>query len=164
MWQGCVAIVMILGFVLTAGSQPAAPDCTVPQSPTRLCLTIAIRSAVKMTWSSVVKSSALTMIADMQAADGQLDIALETLRLANAAAAAEKPLSGEWMGRVATRRVALGDEAAAEAEAAAFSDPFERAWYLVAVVKGLPKSTDAATVERPWPGLRWRRIQRTPHL
>jgi tetratricopeptide (TPR) repeat protein len=142
----CIAIMLMFCVASTAASQAAAPDCTAHPSPVRLCLTIAIRSAVEMTWSSLVKSSDLTRIADMQAADGRLDLARETLGLA--AAAAEQPLSGNYMGRVATRRAALGDEAAAEAEAAAFTEPFERAWYLIAVVKGIPKSEDAMIVER----------------
>jgi hypothetical protein len=95
----------------------AAFECT-PQTPVRLCLTMDIRSVAEQS-SHSRKSSILSALAVMQAADGRLDLAQETTRLAYAAAVAHSDDVGFIR---AAKPAALSDLAAAVADVAPMLD------------------------------------------
>jgi hypothetical protein len=140
---GCAAATVSVCLALFAVPALAAFECT-PQTPIRLCLTMDIRSVAEQS-SYSRKSSILSALAVMQAADGRLDLAQETTRLAYAAAYAHSDDVGFIR---AAKPAALSDLAAAVADVARILDSGEHAWYLIAVIENLPASADAAAVER----------------
>jgi hypothetical protein len=143
---GCAAATILFCWVFSAVPAPAAFECT-PQTPVRLCLTMDLRSVVEQ-FPDSRKSLILSALATMQAADGRLDLAQETTRLAyTAAVAVRNGPDSSTLTRVA-KPAALSDLAAVEAGAAVIADPGSRAWYLIAVIENLPASVDAASVER----------------